>query len=192
MRQRRIQRELYWIAKLGTAHPLGLNDRIAAFGISGFAVKGETDEYNPYRIINLYPKDPKKRNRGKRNKKKCQKTDEVSLAAFKDHLTEIETNNPEKIECTISAKTRKFLSRFNNSHLALNLNKRTKFIMTKHCQYYNKAKPSSKDKPLDFKIDFTHKIMDDINFNSIFNSLGLKSIIPRDIKLKKNPQLIFK
>ena len=73
MRQRRIQRELYWISKLGTTYPLGLNDRIAAFGISGFAVKGEIDDYNPHRINNLYPKRPKKKNRGKRKCKKCYK-----------------------------------------------------------------------------------------------------------------------
>ena len=52
--------------------------------------------------------------------------------------------------------------------------------MTKHCQYYNKAKPYSKDKPLDFKIDFS------------LDFLMISTSIPKDIKLKKNPRLIFK
>ena len=35
VRKRRIERELFWISKLGTAHPLGLNDKVSGFGLHG-------------------------------------------------------------------------------------------------------------------------------------------------------------
>ena len=37
IRKGRLERELYWIAKLRTAYPLGLNDRLQALGIAGNA-----------------------------------------------------------------------------------------------------------------------------------------------------------
>jgi len=159
---------------------------------SYFAVKGDTEEYNPYRIANLYPKNNKKKNRGKRTRKKCQRTDENNLKVFIELLQQAEINEPHKIESIISSRSRKFLNHLANSPLFQNLDKRTRFIMIKRSQYFNKARPYSKDKPLDCILNFSHKIIEDINFNNIFNSGELKQLIPKEIKLKKKPQLIFK
>jgi len=56
MRKRRTDRELYWISRLRTVFPLGLNDKISGFGISGNATSSKFKVYNPLSIENKIPK----------------------------------------------------------------------------------------------------------------------------------------
>ena len=53
MRKRRTDRELYWIAKLRTGFPLGLNDKVSGYGIHGNTTDSSFKDYNCFRIENI-------------------------------------------------------------------------------------------------------------------------------------------
>ena len=87
IRKRRLERELYWIARLRTAHPLGLNDKIQAYGISGNATDGNFRDYNFYRIANLVEgKKKTRRHRHLRKKRGQANDDEMKLFSERIHL----------------------------------------------------------------------------------------------------------
>ena len=70
IRKRRLERELYWIAKLKTAYPLGLNDRLQALGIAGNATDRSFKDFNCFRICNLFDFKRKKTEGEEKQKRK--------------------------------------------------------------------------------------------------------------------------
>ena len=48
IRKRRIDRELFWISRLRTAHPLGLNDKVSGLGMHGNLSDPRFVDYNMY------------------------------------------------------------------------------------------------------------------------------------------------
>ena len=61
MRKRRINRELFWISRLRTSYPLGLNDKILGFGMSGSMLDDGCPSYNPLTVENGIPRCHHKR-----------------------------------------------------------------------------------------------------------------------------------
>ena len=70
IRKRRLERELYWIAMLKTAYPLGLNDRLQALGIAGNATDRSFKDFNCFRICNLFDFKRKKTEGEEKQKRK--------------------------------------------------------------------------------------------------------------------------
>ena len=56
IRKRRVERELYWISKLRTVFPLGLNDKVSGFGLHGNVTDSRFTDFNLYRIVNICDK----------------------------------------------------------------------------------------------------------------------------------------
>ena len=193
IRTLRLKRELFWISKLRTAYPLGLNDMIAGFGIQGQATDAGFDDYNHLRIANICeaPPDCSKRRNRHRLKKRGDCTDE-QFQLFSQKLTETYLNNPLKIETLITSKSRKFLTRFITSHHHNQLNRKVKYLLKAQTNYIRKTKPQKIDiTKTDWTIKFTHKILDDINIDSILRQPNLKFKLPQNIKNKVNIRKIF-
>ena len=74
-RKLRLNRELYWISKMKTAYPLGLNEKIEGHGLFGNASDPSFTKYNLYKVVNDCEIKKKKKNRCK-NKKKGNINDE--------------------------------------------------------------------------------------------------------------------
>ena len=75
IRKRRIERELFWISKLRTAYPLGLNDKISGLGLHGNLTDSRFVDYNIYRVENVceVPQAKIRRNRHKKKKRRSTK-----------------------------------------------------------------------------------------------------------------------
>ena len=192
--KRRLHRELYWISKLRTAYPLGLNDMISAFGVRGKATDAGFKDYNHLRIVNLCDtKPPKNQNRKNRHRKKKRGnlTDD-HFKIFHQTLTETFSTHPENTEKIITAKSRKFLTRFLTSHYSHRLNRKIRHLLETHINYNRKLKPQKKDLALvDWTVKFSHKIIDNINIDSILKQSELTSKLPQNLKNKLNIRKIF-
>ena len=114
IRKRRLERELYWIAKLKTAYPLGLNDRLQALGIAGNATDRAFKDFNCFRICNLFDVKRKK-NRGRRKAKKKGGINSDDFEPFKRELEDSFRNDLRLLESVILRRKKVFLERFNKS-----------------------------------------------------------------------------
>ena len=188
--KRRTERELYWISKLRTAHPLGLNDMIAGFGIRGKATDAGFSDYNHLRIANLCDQKSTRRHRNRHRKKNHKGPSDTQLNTFSQ---EILTSQPHKVETLIFSKSRKFLKKFISSTYFNHLNTKLRYLLSTRLDFIRKVKPVKKELvPVDWSINFSHKIIDDINIESILNNPTLVKTLPSDLKNKLKIRKIFK
>ncbi len=113
IRKRRIERELFWISKLRTAYPLGLNDKISSLGLHGNLTDSRFVDYNIYRVENVCKVPRAKVRRNRHKKKKRSSITNEDLARFRANLV---SDMPlSMIEKLVFSKPRIFLERFVSS-----------------------------------------------------------------------------
>ena len=191
IRKRRLDRELYWIAKLRTAHPLGLNDRIQALGLSGNATDRNFKDFNFYRIVNILD-TRKRRHRGRRNRKTKGKYSETDYERFRQELEETYVSNRDRLEVLILSKQRSFLDKFISKSLDLDLPAKVRYILTTRAAYTKKIAPRKKDTDkITWKIDFSHKILEDVNIQAIYNLSEVRQFLPTQIQGKNIFRKVF-
>ena len=137
IRKRRLEREMFWIAKLRTAYPLGLNDRLQALGIAGNATDSTFKDFNFYRVCNILDRK-KKKNRGRRLRKKKAKVDESQFELFRRELIDAVDTNVEQI---IARRTRAFLEKFTDSRPFKELRKEIRCLIENKVAYAKKVRP---------------------------------------------------
>jgi hypothetical protein len=192
MRKRRTEREMFWISKLRTPFPLGLNDKMEGFGILGMATDSSFGDYNPMRIENLFEGGHSKRP-SRHGRKTRAKITEEDMVDFRDRLGRIMTEGPAKMEAHIRGKSRKFLSRFRASgHYDL-LDRKVRYILDKYVRYSAKV-PNRKqeDGQIKWMVDLSHKIIDEANLNGVMNCPQVRRQVPGGLRYGKNPQVVFK
>ena len=141
-RKLRLNRELYWISKMKTAYPLGLNEKIEGHGLFGNASDPSFTKYNLYKVVNDCETKKKKKKRG-RNKKKGNINDE-QFELFADGLTDLHLIHLSKVENSIFSKQRRFLIRFALSNHFNKLNHKIKYLITKRIEFIKKPKWNKK------------------------------------------------
>ena len=192
IRRRRLERELFWIAKLRTAHPLGLNDKIQAYGISGNATDKNFKDYNFYRISNL-GEGKRKGNHGRHLRKKKGGSDEDMLRSFRDELEVTYNTRLDHLESVIGGKQRGFLVKFVSSVHFQQLDRKIKYILENRIAYIRKVEPvRKKSEGVLWKVDFTHKIMEDLNIRAVYNKRELLGLLPTELRKKDSFRLIFR
>ena len=191
IRRRRLERELFWIARLRTAHPLGLNDRLQAMGISGNATDPNFTDFNYFRVDNLFS-SKKRRRGGRRNRKKKGCVREEDFIAFRDELARRFISDRRQLESFILSKQGRFLSSFVASSLFQTLVQEIRYILSSRVDFIKKA-PSLKQKTdtVIWKLDFTHKILEDIKIKAIFNMKEVRQLLPAQIRGKEVVRHVF-
>ena len=192
IRKRRLERELYWIAKLRTAHPLGLNDKIQACGISGNATDRNFVDFNFYRISNMMEaKSEKFRNRHLRKKKgNIQDTD---MEMFSLSLERLFRTEKYELEILIASKSRKFLEIFKGSRYFRELNSNVRHFIDARVAYTKKVRPKRKETDdILWQVDFAHKIVDGLNIKALYNRRDLKDKLPAEVRRKGGLRIVYK
>ena len=192
VRKRRLERELYWIARLRTAYPLGLNDRLQALGISGNATDGNFGDFNCFRVSNLLESKPAK-NRGRRLRKKKGKFSDDEFGPFGDALVRTFASDRGKLEALILSKQRAFLEKFSATrHFAILANE-IRYLVQSRISYAKKIAPIKKKiDQINWRVDFTHKILESVNIRSIYNMREVKQLLPAQIRGKDIFKKVFK
>ena len=191
IKKRRLERELYWIAKLRTAYPLGLNDRLQALGISGNATDRNFKDFNCFRITNIFDVKPKK-NRGRRKAKKKGNVNSDDFELFKNELVGTFENNRRLLEGTILGKKRIFLEKFAKSRFFGLLPREVQYILENRLDFTRKLRPSKKKiDSIMWKIDFSHKILDDVNIQSVFFMKEVNKLLPSQLQNKSITRPVF-
>ena len=117
IRKRRIDRELFWISRLRTAHPLGLNDKVSGLGMHGNLSDPRFVDYNMYRVVNVCEKQRQVPRRGRHNKKNRDSITDDELVRFRAEL--LECPDLCNVERLISSKGQKFLERYVSSPMQI-------------------------------------------------------------------------
>ena len=179
IRKRRLEREMFWIAKLRTAYPLGLNDRLQALGLAGNATDGTFKDFNFYRVCNLLD-GKRKKNRGRRLRKKKAKVDESQFELFKQELIDAVNTNVEQI---IARRARAFLEKFTDSRPFKELRKEIRCLIENKVAYARKIRPEKKEiDKITWKVDFSHKILGEVNIQSLYGLREMKELLPTQLR----------
>ena len=191
IKKRRLERELYWIAKLRTAYPLGLNDKLQALGISGNATDRNFKDFNCFRIANLFDVKPKK-NRGRRKAKKKGRVSFDDFEPFKAELEDTFRNNKRLLEGVILKKKRIFLEKFVKSRFFSLLPKEICYILENRLDFTKKLRPSKKKiDSITWKLDFSHKVLDEVNIQSVFFTKEINKLLPNQLQNKNITRPVF-
>ena len=134
IRKRRVERELYWISKLRTVFPLGLNDKVSGFGLHGNVTDSRFTDYNLYRIVNICDKS-----KGRRKRRHCKKqrkcAEAVDYETFRDNLLALSGDNFLRVESKIDCKGRKFLEGFYTSGFFGPLPRKIKYLISSRINF---------------------------------------------------------
>ena len=170
---------MFWIAKLRTAYPLGLNDRLQALGLAGNATDGTFKDFNFYRVCNLLD-GKRKKNRGRRQRKRKAKVDESQFELFKQELIDAACVDVERI---IARRTRAFLEKFSDGRLFGELTKEIRCLIENKVAYARKIRPAKKkiDK-ITWKVDFSHKILEEVNIQSLYGLGEMRQLLPTQLR----------
>ena len=191
IRKRRLERELYWIAKLRTAFPLGLNDRIQGLGIAGNVTDRSFKDYNYFRIANLLDKKKSKR-RGRRLRKNKGKIDTEDFRNFCDDLKNLHNSEVKCLESLILGKKRAFLEKFIVSREFQTVNNEIRHIIQNRVDFTRRTRPVRKDiEEISWKMKFSHKIIADVNLNSITNTREVKGALPNELQKRGKFRQVF-
>ena len=187
--RRRLDRELFWIARLRTMHPFGLNNQIQGFGYKIMNLSsGQENSFNHYKIENLERRQHKKSGRHLR-KKKGGFTNE-QFANFNDQITQFSSNQIKDIETLIASKQLKFLVKYKASDKFTTLRNSIKMIINARIEYLQKPKPKKIRVGHNWKIPLTHKILDDAGLGAILKDKDLRNVLPGEVK-KTEIEIIF-
>ena len=191
IRKRRIERELFWISKLRTAYPLGLNDKISGLGLHGNLTDSRFVDYNIYRVENVCEVPQAKIRRNRHKKKKRRSITNEDLARFKaDLVSDMALSVVEKL---IYSKQRVFLERFVSSPHFVDLDRKTRYLIRSRVDYHRKVRPAKKHiEQIQWTVDFSHKIMGDVNVNSIMGGLNVKRSLPASIRDKIDIKVFYR
>ena len=166
---------------------------IAGFGIRGKATDTGFSDYNHLRITNLCDQKSTRRHRNRHRKKNRNGPSAAQLERFFQELDLTYLSQPHKLETLISSKSRKFLTKFLASTHINGLNLKLQYLLRTRVDFIRKVKPARKEMvPIDWSIDFSHKIIDNINISSILNDPGIIRLLPQNLRKKINVRKIFK
>ena len=190
IRKRRTERELYWIGRLRTVHPLGLNDKLSGFGLHGNATDPLFLDFNMYRIVNICTEArviPSSNMTGRHYKKHRMRPSVNDFESFGRELLTLSGDDFARVETLVNSKSRKFLERFSISHVFGTLPSKIAYIVRSKINYSRKVLPSRKEKEsFLWKVQFSHKIIGDINLGSILGSAAVAEKLPSGIRKRLN------
>ena len=66
-------------------------------------------------------------------------------------------------------------------------------MLKSYVNFSRKVRPVKKELPdIPFDIDFSHKIMEDVNLSAILNSSDVKASLPTSVRGRFNAKIVFK
>ena len=159
---------------------------ISGFGIRGKATDPGFVDFNHLRIANLCDQAPT-RSRNNRHRRKNRKAPSTGdFEAFFSSLSDINLSNPLGLESFIQTKSRKFLTRFLTSPISSRLSKKLRYHIETRVNFVRKVKPVKKEViPVDWVLDYSHKILSNINISSLINDPFLSRLLPNGLKSLK-------
>ena len=180
------------MSALRTVAPLGMNDKIDGFGMRGMASGKCVDGFNMSRIVNICT--DRRRTRKNRHRKKVRgKIDDSKLCDFKNDLLRLRRDCASRMENFILSKSRLFLERFVKSAHFNGIGRYLSFLISDYVEYFRKPRPCKKDS-LEFPcfINFSHKILGDVNLHSILGNSDVKGLLPGNLKDTFRIKLVYR
>ena len=96
------------------------------------------------------------------------------------------------MEALIVSKQRSFLDKFISKNLHLDLPAPVRYILETRIAYTRKIGPRKKEiDQITWKIDFTHKILEDVNIQAIYNLSEIRQLLPTQIRGKDTFRKVF-
>ena len=111
---------------------------------------------------------------------------------FKRELVNTFENNRRLLESMIMRKKKVFLEKFVKSCYFQSLTKEIRYILDNRVEYARKLRPVKKEvDTVMWKIDFSHKILDEIDINSSFFTREVNQLLPSQLQNKKLARQVF-
>ena len=193
IRKRRVDREMFWMSALMTVAPLGLNDKIEGFGMRGMTSERNVNGFNMYRIVNICKNGSGGFRRGRHRKKARGRIDDSKLGDFKADLLRLSQDCASRLENFILSKPRLFLERFVKSSHSNGLERGLSYLVSSCVDYHRKPRPGRKSVPeILFNVDFSHKILSDVNISSILGNSSVKGLLPASLRNQFDIRLVFR
>ena len=193
VRKRRVDREMFWVSALRTAAPLGLNDKLEGFGMRGMASDGNVCGYNMFRIENICsaPRTGPRRHRHLRKSRRA--ANDLALRTFRDDLLRLSRDCAARLENFVLSKPRKFLGSFVRSVYFSEIDRGLSCLISSCVDYFRKVRPRKTIRPeFSWPVGFSHKILSDVNINSIIGNSAVRDQLPKGLKDKFSIRIVFK
>ena len=170
-----------------------MNDKISGFGLHGNVTDGRYVDYNMYKVVNICQEGSGKHRNGRHRKKRRGGITDESFLNFRNELALLfEAIGLRGIEDKVFSTQRRYLERFFMSTHFSTLNENIRFVIKSRVDFLQKVKPSkSMRESVSWNAKFLHKIMGDVNLNSIINCSDVQKHLPSDIKEKVDIRLIY-
>ena len=146
-----------------------------------------------YRIVNICKKRVVRQRRNRHRKKVRGNVDDSKLCEFKNDLLRLNGDCSSRIENFILSKSRLFLERFVKSTYSGEIGHNLSYIVNSCVEFFRKPRPCKKDWPeMSCNIDFSHKILGDVNLPSIINSSNVKNSLPSCLRDQFHVRFVYK
>ena len=152
-------------------------------------------DFNMYRVVNICRDRSGKRRNGRHLKKRRGRiTDEV-LNDFRDDVLRLSnaSHDLSLVEGKILSTRRRVLERFVSSQQFSELSGKIQYLIKSRVNFSRKVKPGKREREVvSWGVQFAHKIMSDVNLNSIINHTGVKFHLPRGLRDKMDIHIVYK
>ena len=181
------------MSKLESVHPLGLNDKVSGMGLHGNLSDSQFVDYNMYNIVNKCMSRRSGRRSGRHLKKRRLTITDEHLRVFRDDILLLfETGDLSVIGNRIHSTRRKFLERFVRCPYFSGLDSRVRYLITSKVNFSRKMGPVKREKEhITWNANFAHKIIGDVNLNSIIGSGTVRNLLPYNIRNKFDIRMFY-
>ena len=188
-----LSREDYWIKKLMSLYPFGLNDQISEIGNM---TRQNLVNFNFVDPFFRYPEIRRPRGHGIRNNKISNINYNLDLIINNLKLI-YNQHGLKKFVDTLKGTSKKLLTNILHKILPISNQFERRFVdiisaYIGHCRRYsNESKSNNRYNKIRVKLDYSSKILDTINVQSIISSAAVKSKIPIEYEDHK-VEIIYK
>ena len=175
-----LQLEDYWIEKLGTLYPLGLNDKKKGSG--NISQERKVNYFNGH--ITRY-----KRGRGSKKPSKMEETEE-SISSTLDICAKISYENLYKTLSGYNSKEIEIVHKLSQRKIGIIYNICTSFCESKSYKYRKNTTPKERRETI--LIDFTSKTVDEIGLKSIFGDTSIVKLLPQPVRTHAPLQIFYR
>ena len=146
-----------------------------------------------FRISNICSNSKPRRRGGRHRKKSRGNIRDSLLCEFKTDLLRLSRDCAVRMENFILSKPRVVLERFVKSLHFSELDHGLRYMVSSCADYFRKLRPLKKSKPeIPLYIDFSHKILSDVNVNSILRNNAVNGLLPGNLSDKFTVKLVYK
>ena len=114
------------------------------------------------------------------------------LIEFESLILQLTNAERNKLETVIASKRRNFLEKFANSQIFKDLSREIRYLIENKVAFARKIGPTKKEVDLvTWKVNFSHKILEEINIQSLYNLKEVRQLLPTQLKTRRPFRKVF-